>query len=113
MRFLRPSCRPFLAAAALGLSLCAAPLPAAADSAKPRPFPFQSVIVSVNAAARTFCMGRKVFHQVHVLPETKITQGETAPAAFETLAPGLEIRGSVRKRADGDYDAGSVKIGRK
>ena len=98
-------------AAALCLALGSAH---AADSeAKPRPFPFRSVVVSVNTAARTFCMGKKVVHQVHVLPETKLTQANTTPAAFEALAPGVEIRGAVRKRADGDYDAVSVKIGAK
>ncbi|MDD5349713.1 MAG: hypothetical protein PHQ12_05830 [Chthoniobacteraceae bacterium] len=113
-------------AAALCLALFAAPFAAPADpapspattataapTAKPRPFPFQSVIVSVDPAARTFRMGKKVIHQVHILPETKITRGDTVPAAFETLTPGMEIRGAVRKRADGDYDAVSVKIGPK
>ena len=66
MRFLLLPPRLFLTAAALCLALCAAPFPAAADpAAKPRPFPFQSVIVSVDATARTFCMGKKVFRQVH------------------------------------------------
>jgi hypothetical protein len=106
--------RLFLAAAALCLALNApAADPAAAAAPKPRPFPFQSVVVSVNADAHTFCMGKKVVHQVHVVPETKITQSDATAAAFEALAPGVEIRGAVRKRADGDYDAVSVKIGAK
>jgi hypothetical protein len=109
-------CLPSLpAVAALCLALCAAPFAASAADAttKARPFPFHSVIFSVDATARTFCMGKKVFHQVHVLPETKITQGDTTAATFEALTVGLEIRGSVRKRDDGDYDAVSVKIGPK
>lgn len=105
--------RLFPIAAALCLAVGAVHAADSAGDAKPRPFPFRSVVVSVNATARTFCMGKKVVHQVHVLPETKFTQADTIAAAFEALAPGVEIRGAVRKRTDGDYDAVSVKIGAK
>jgi hypothetical protein len=95
----------------------AAPEPSPAATATPavstRPLPFRSVVVSVDAAARTFRMGKKVIRQVHVLPATKVMQGDGTPGAFETLATGVEVRGSLRKRADGDYDAVSVKIGPK
>ena len=89
------------------------PSPSAFPAVNARPFPFQSVVVSVDKAARTFRMGKKVIHQVHVLPETKISQGDGTAAGFEALAPGTEIRGSVRKRSDADWDAVSVKIGPK
>lgn len=114
---------PLLLAALLAVALPAIPEVRAADPAaatpvtaatpKPRPLPFQSVIVSVDPASRSFRMGKKVIRRVYVLPETRITQGDTVPAAFEALTPGLEIRGALRKRADGDYDAVSVKIGPK
>lgn len=84
-----------------------------APVAQTRPFPFQRVVVSVDAAARTFRMGKKIIHQVHVLPTTRVMKGDGTPGVFEALAPGVEVRGSVRKRADGDYDAVSVKIGPK
>jgi len=86
---------------------------AATPAVSTRPLPFRSVVVSVDAAARTFRMGKKVIRQVHVLPTTKVMQGDGTPGVFETLATGVEVRGSVRKRADGDYDAVSVKIGPK
>lgn len=107
------------------LALCAAmpataaPEPAQTAEATPapaqttRPFPFQRVVLSVDATARTFRMGKKVVHQVHVLPATRVMKGDGTPGAFELLAPGVEVRGSVRKRVDGDYDAVSVKIGPK
>lgn len=87
--------------------------PAASPAAKPRPLPFHSVIVSVDPKTRTFTMGKKVIRRVHVLPETKLFEGDTKPAAFNALAPNLEIRGSLRKRADGDYDAVTLKLGLK
>jgi len=95
------------------------PTPTPISAAKPspvvkaRPFPFQSVVVSMDKKARTFRMGKKVIHQVHVLPETKLLKADGTSAPFEALQPGMEIRGSVRKRSDADYDAVSVKIGPK
>jgi len=93
------------------------PAPAVAATATPairvRPFPFRSVVVTADAAAGTFRMGKKLIRQVHVLPETRLMKGDGTASAFEALAPGVEIRGSVRKRVDGDYDAVSVKIGPK
>ena len=90
-----------------------APTATLAPATKARPFPFQSVVVSVDPAARTFRMGKKVIHPVHVLPTTRIMKGDGTPGAFKALAPGVEVRGSVRKRADGDYEAVSLKIGSK
>ncbi|MCX6967354.1 MAG: hypothetical protein NTZ46_06150 [Verrucomicrobia bacterium] len=87
--------------------------PAPSPAAKARPFPFQSVLLSVDKGARTFRMGKKVIHQVHVLAETKLLKSDGTAAPFEALQPGVEIRGSVRKRSDADYDAVSVKIGPK
>lgn len=81
--------------------------------AKPRPFPFHSVVVSVDEKAQTFRMGKKVIHQVYVSKETKILKSDETPATFAAIMPGVEVRGSVRKRADGDYDAVSLKIDRK
>jgi len=89
------------------------PSPTATPAVKARSFPFQSVVVSVDKAARTFRMGKNVVHQVHVLPETKIAKGDGTAAGFEALAPGTEVRGSVRKRSDADWDAVSIKIGPK
>ena len=89
----------------------ASPTPAA--EAKGRPFPFQNTVVSVDKGTRTFKIGKKTVHQVHVLPETKVLKGDETPAAFEEILVGMEVRGSVKKRADGEYDAVSVKIGPK
>jgi hypothetical protein len=67
----------------------------------------------VDKSARTFRMGKKTVHQVHVLPETKLAKSDESPATFEEIIVGEEIRGSVRKRADGEYEAISIKIGPK
>jgi hypothetical protein len=84
--------------------------PSAAPSAEARPFPFKNTVVSVDKSARTFQMGKKTVHQVHVLPETKLSKTDESPATFEEIIVGEEIRGSVRKRADGEYEAVSIKI---
>jgi len=108
----------------LGLSLCTVlpvsaaptPVPSASPSASPaakaHPFPYQGVIVSVDKTARTLRIGKNTIHHIHVLPESKLSKDEK-PAAFETLAAGMEVRCSVRKRADADWDAVSIKIGAK
>jgi len=86
--------------------------PAAEAKAKPFPFP-NTTIVSVDKATQTFKMGKKTVHQVHVTPETKMLKGDETPATFDAIIIGMEVRGSVKKRADVDYDAVSVKIGPK
>ena len=91
----------------------ATPAASPASAEKARPFPFENVVVSVDPATHTFKMGKKTVHQVHVLPETKVLKGEDQPATFEEIVVGIDVRGSVKKRADGDYDAVSVKIGPK
>jgi len=78
-----------------------------------RPFPFESVVISVDKNTRSFKMGKKTVHQVHVLPETKVLKGDGTPAVFEEIIVGIDIRGSVKKRADGDYEAVSLKVGPK
>ena len=67
----------------------------------------------MDKGTQTFKMGKKTVHQVHVLPETKLLKGDGPPATFDEIIVGTEVRGSVKKRADGDYDAVSVKIGPK
>lgn len=90
------------------------PSPSASPAVKARPFPFESVIVSIDKEARTFRIGKKTIRQIHVLPETKISKAEGGNAAtFEALAPGMEIRGSVRKRSDAELDAVSLNYGPK
>jgi len=86
---------------------------AASPTAEARPFPFKNTVVSVDKSARTFRIGKKTVHQVHVLPETKLSKADETPAVFEEIIVGEEIRGSVRKRADGEYEAVSIKIGPK
>jgi len=90
--------------------------PAAASPspvAKAHPFPFQSNVVSVDKGTRTFRMGKTTVHQVHVLPATKLLKTDGTPAKFEEIVEGIEIRGAVNKRADGDYEAVSIYIGPK
>lgn len=87
--------------------------PAASPAAQTRPFPFKSTVISVDKATHTFRIGKKTVHQVHVLPGTKLAKSDETPFTFEEIVVGTEIRGSVRKRADGDYEAVSLKIGPK
>lgn len=87
--------------------------PAAAKAVSTRPYPFHSVVFSVDAKTQTFQMGKKKINRVHILPATRVMKGDGNPGTFELLAPGEEVRGSVRKRPDGDLDAVSVKIGPK
>jgi formylmethanofuran:tetrahydromethanopterin formyltransferase len=87
--------------------------PTPAATPKARPFPFQSVVISVDAAAKSFRMGKKIVHQVYIVPTTRVMNGDGTPGTFESLKPGVEVRGAVRKRVNGDYEAVSVKIGPK
>ena len=58
-------------------------------------------------------MGKKTVHVVHVTPETKLLHANGSTASFEELVAGAEVRGAYHKRADGEVDAGSLKIGPK
>lgn len=91
----------------------ASPAATATPAAKAKPFPFKNTVVSVDKATNTFTIGKKTAHKVHVLPETKVLKGDETAATFEEIIVGVEVRGSVKKRADGDWEAVSVKIGPK
>ncbi len=93
-----------------GASAAASP---AASPAEARPFPFKNTVAGVDKAGRTVNIGKATVHKIHVLPETKITKGNNEPAVLEEIIVGEEIRGAVRKRADGDWEALSIKIGPK
>ena len=95
------------------LAVNASPSPAAQPVVKSRAQPFKSKVVSVNKRAHTFTMGKKKIHVVHVNAETKLLKGNETPASFDDLVVGAEIRGAYHKRADGDVEAVSLKIGPK
>jgi hypothetical protein len=96
-----------------GLAASEPPASATPLPAKPRPYPFRSVVVSADPAAQTFQMGKKKIRTVHINPATRLLKSDGTPATFGDLTAGAEIRGSVRKRPDGELDAVSVKIGPK
>ena len=92
----------------------ASPIPVATNPPAPvRVQPFKSRVVAVTKHARTFRMGKKIVHVVHVTEATKLLHGNGTPASFEELGSGVEIRGSYRKRPDGELDAVTLKIGPK
>jgi hypothetical protein len=80
---------------------------------KLRALPFKSVVYSVDAEGKSFRMGKKKIRLVYVTPETRFLRSDGSPAKVGDLTPGTEIRGSTRKRENGELEAVTVKIGPK
>jgi|GEM_PF-2951741 len=78
---------------------------------KSRPYPFKSVVFSVDAEMRYFRMGKHRVRQVYVVETSKLRHDDGRPAVLEDLIEGIEIRGSIRKRPDGNLEAVTVIIG--
>jgi len=83
----------------------------AAPTPKARPYPFKSVVFSVDAPAGYFRMGKRRIRQVFVVETSKLRHDDGRPATLADLSEGIEIRGSIRKRANGDLEAVTVIIG--
>lgn len=81
---------------------------------RPRALPFRSVVHSIDEEHRAyFRMGKTRLRRVHIQPDTRFLLASGEPATAEDLRVGIDIRGSYRKRDDGDYDAVTIKIGAK
>lgn len=87
-----------------------APTPEAAATPPARPYPFKSVVVFVDKGTRSFMMGRKKMRHVYLSETSRMRHDDGRPAAFEDLVEGLEIRGSLRKRADGQEELVSIVL---
>ncbi|HEY3662662.1 MAG TPA: hypothetical protein VGL24_05870 [Chthoniobacterales bacterium] len=81
-----------------------------AVSAKPaRPISYHGKIVSVDASAKTFTIGKRT---IKVTDETKITKADAAATMADIVAD-EQARGSYWKKADGSLEAKTVKLGAK
>ena len=78
-----------------------------------RAVPFKSVVYSVDPEGKSFRMGKKKIRLVYITPATRIIWNDGSPATIEDLKPGVEIRGSTKKRDTGELEAATVKIGPK
>ena len=86
----------------------ASPDASAKTTAKPaRPIPYHGKVASVDAAAKTFTVGKRT---IKVTDETKITK-EGAAATMADIVADEQVRGSYWKKEDGTLEAKSVKLG--
>ncbi|MBA2435665.1 MAG: DUF5666 domain-containing protein [Verrucomicrobiota bacterium] len=82
---------------------------AAATEKAARPTAYRGKILSVDASAKTFTVGK---HTIKVTDETKITKNDAA-AAMSDIVADEQVRGSYWKKEDGSLEAKSVKLGAK
>ena len=80
----------------------------ASPSAKVKPIAYHGKVASVDAAAKSFTVGKRTFK---VTDQTKITK-EGAAATMDDVVVGEKVSGSYGKKEDG-LEAKSVKIGAK
>ena len=73
-----------------------------------KPIAYHGKVASVDAAAKTFTVGKRTFK---VTDQTKITK-EGAAATMDDVVVGEKVSGSYWKKEDG-LEAKSVKIGAK
>lgn len=85
--------------------------PEAAEK-KARPLPFRSIVDYVDEEHRAyFRMGKVKLRKVYFTPDTRFLLASGEVTTVESLRKGIDVRGSYRKRADGHYDAITIKIG--
>lgn len=83
-------------------------------STSARPLPFQSIIATAPDTHGVFEIGKKKKRTLHLTERTKLWHGDgTTPATAADLLVGVEIRGSLRRLDNGEYEALSLKIGPK
>lgn len=87
----------------------APPQAGAAPMAKAKPIAYHGKVASVDAAAKTFEVGKRTFK---VTDTTAITK-DGAPATMADIAVGEKVSGSYWKKEDGSLETKSVKIGAK
>ena len=93
----------------------ASPSPAAAASASPaaktdRPIPYHGKISAVDATAKTFSIGKRIFK---ITDQTKLEKSNGGPATWSDVKVDEEVRGSYLKKADGTQEVKSAKFGPK
>ncbi len=77
-----------------------------------RAYPFRSTVFSFDPGSRSLRIGKKRIRLLNIVPETRlIHELDGTEATVEDLIIGTEIRGSYRKRADGELEAITIRIG--
>ncbi|HEY2713318.1 MAG TPA: DUF5666 domain-containing protein [Chthoniobacterales bacterium] len=82
---------------------------ASAMMKKTRALPYHGKVVSVDASARSFVVGKRTFA---ITNDTQITK-DNAPAALSDIMSGEMVGGSYWKKDDGTMEARTVRIGTK
>lgn len=74
--------------------------------------PYRGSIAAVDAAAKTFTLKGKSIRVFAITSSTKLLK-ESNPGAWEDVKVGEYVRGNAVKKAEGQYEAMSVKLGPK
>ncbi len=79
-----------------------------------RGYRYKGTILEVDGAAKTFSIkGKKETRVFKVTDKTKLTKEADAPATWDDIKAGEQVRVSGKKTGEGTYEATSVKLGAK
>lgn len=84
---------------------------AAPKASRRTSYPFRGVVASFEAETRTLKLEGKKSQRVIQLPEAVRLERDGEPAELEELKPGVTVRGTLRRNADGQEEAVLVRIG--
>ncbi len=81
--------------------------------AKVRPYPFNSVIFSFDPESGALRIGKNRIRLVFLTSTTRMLREDGDVATWDDLVDGTAVRGSIRKREDGELEVISITVGTK
>lgn len=89
------------------------PSPSPSPGAKARPYPFNSVIFSFDPESGALRIGKNRIRLVFLTSNTRMLLEDGGAATWDDLIDGTAVRGSIRKREDGELEVISMTVGTK
>ncbi|HWL52655.1 MAG TPA: hypothetical protein VNQ90_09480 [Chthoniobacteraceae bacterium] len=78
-----------------------------------RPYPFHSVIFSFDPETGALRIGKNRIRLVYLTSRTRMLHERGDTATWDDLIEGTAVRGSIRKREDGELEVVSIFVGTK
>lgn len=78
-----------------------------------RPYPFHSVIFSFDPESGALRIGKHRIRLIYLTSRTRMLHERGDAATWDDLIEGTAVRGSIRKREDGELEVVSIVVGAK
>jgi len=85
--------------------------PSPSPATRGRPYPFHSVIFSFEPETGALRIGKHRVRLVYLTSQTRMLHERGDTATWDDLIEGTDVRGSIRKREDGELEVISIVVG--